>query len=146
MLDYQCRFYFDQRHYGGRTVGWPSALGSQCPVPSTEDALAQNMKTRLRAWVTRSSAQRPGTETEDSEPHKISCRLLSYCEFRAAAGSSDNLKRPEQAHASRSQDRKCPGLGRGKSPPQTCFIYPQLIVFVISKSNCITHDIHKQPV
>lgn len=131
---------------GVRTVEWASALGSQHPAPRAEDALAQNTNTRLRAWVTRSSAQRPGTDTEDSEPHKISCRIFSYCKLSAVvADGSDNLKRPEQAHASRSQDQKCPGLGRGKSPPQTCFIYPQLVVFVISKSNCITHNDHKQP-
>jgi hypothetical protein len=141
VLDHQCRFYFDQRHYRGRTVEWSSALGSQHPAPSTEDAPAQNTNARLRTWVTRSSAQRPGTETEDSETHKIGCRIFSYCEHRAVADSSDNLKRPKLAHASRSQDQKCPGLGRGKFPPLSCFIYPQLIVFVISKSKCITHTV-----
>ncbi|KAL7918042.1 hypothetical protein ACQKWADRAFT_264259 [Trichoderma austrokoningii] len=62
--------------------------------------------------------------------------------------NSDNLKRPEQAHASRSQDQKCPSLGRGKSPPQTCFIYPQLAAFVMPKSNFNTRitAAHKQPV
>lgn len=55
----------------GRTEEWSLALGSQHPVPSREGALAQNTNTRLRAWVTRSSAQRLGTETEGSEVHKI---------------------------------------------------------------------------
>ncbi|KAL7951578.1 hypothetical protein V8C42DRAFT_304522 [Trichoderma barbatum] len=48
----------------------------------------------------------------------IRSRNLPYCKFKALTGGPDNLGHSEQARANRTRTR-CPGSGRGKSPPQT---------------------------